>query len=70
MKNNWYNIENKADKSADVYIFNEIGDYGVTAQDFISEIKDLKNTPINLRINSLGGDVFNGMAIYNLIKKR
>ena len=70
MKNNWYNIENKAGKSADVYIFNEIGDYGVTAQDFISEIKDLKNTPINLRINSLGGDVFNGMAIYNLIKKR
>jgi len=70
MKNNWYNIENKADKSADVYIFNEIGDYGVTAQDFISEIKDLKNTPINLRINSLGGDVFDGMAMYNVIKRR
>ena len=70
MKNNWYNIQNKASKTADVYIFDEIGAYGVTAQDFIAEIKDLKDMPINLRINSLGGDVFNGMAIYNVIKKR
>ena len=70
MKNNWYNIQNKAGETADVYIFEEIGMYGVTAQDFISEIKDLKDKPINLRINSLGGDVFNGMAIYNVIKKR
>lgn len=70
MKNNWYNIQNKAGETADVYIFEEIGMYGVTAQDFISEIKDLKDKPINLRINSLGGDVFNGMAIYNVIKKK
>ena len=70
MNKNWYSIQNKAGKTADVYIFDEIGMYGVTAQDFIGEIKDLKDTPINLRINSLGGDVFNGMAIYNVIKKR
>jgi len=70
MKNNWYNIQNKASETADVYIFDEIGAYGVTAQDFIAEIKDLKDMPINIRINSLGGDVFNGMAIYNVIKKR
>jgi ATP-dependent Clp protease protease subunit len=42
----------------------------VTAQDFISEIKGLKDMPINLRINSLGGDVFDGMAMYNVIKRR
>ena len=70
MKGQWYNIQNKASETADIYIFDEIGMYGVTAQDFIGEIKELKNTPINLRINSLGGDVFNGMAIYNVIKKR
>ena len=70
MKGQWYNIQNKASETADIYIFDEIGTYGVTAQDFIGEIKELKNTPINLRINSLGGDVFNGMAIYNVIKKR
>ena len=70
MNEKWYNIQNKADNSADIYIFDEIGTYGVTAQDFISEIKGLKDMPINLRINSLGGDVFDGMAMYNVIKRR
>ena len=70
MTKKWYDIQNKADNSADVYIFDEIGTYGVTAQEFITDIKDLKNTPINLRINSLGGDVFDGMAMYNVIKRR
>lgn len=70
MNEKWYNIQNKAGNSADIYIFDEIGTYGVTAQDFISEIKGLKDMPINLRINSLGGDVFDGMAMYNVIKRR
>ena len=70
MTEKWYNIKNKAGKPADVYIFDEIGTYGITAQEFITDIKDLKDTPINLRINSLGGDVFDGMAMYNVIKRR
>ena len=70
MKNNWYNIQNKANKVAEVYIFDEIGSHGVTAQKFIEEIKGLGDRPINIRINSLGGDVFNGMAIHNVLKKR
>ena len=70
MTEKWYNIQNKAGKTADVYIFDEIGTYGVTAQEFINDIKDLKDLPINLRINSLGGDVFDGMAMYNVIKRR
>ena len=70
MNEKWYNIQNKADETAGIYIFDEIGTYGVTAQDFISDIKDLKDKPINLRINSLGGDVFDGMAMYNVIKRR
>jgi ATP-dependent Clp endopeptidase proteolytic subunit ClpP len=70
MKEKWYNIQNKAGETADIYIFDEIGTYGVTAQEFISDIKDLKDTPINLRINSIGGDVFDGMAMYNVIKRR
>ena len=70
MNEKWYNIQNKAGETADIYIFDEIGTYGVIAQDFISEIKGLKDMPINLRINSLGGDVFDGMAMYNVIKRR
>ena len=63
MKEKWYNIQNKKGETADIYIFDEIGRYGVSAQEFISDIKSLKNTPINLRINSLGGDVFDGKAM-------
>ena len=71
MNNKWYNIQGKAsDAVAEVYIFNEIGAYGITAQDFIFEMKEYKDTPVNLRINCIGGDVFDGMAMYNIIKKR
>ena len=70
MEKNWYSINNKAAKAADIYIFDEIGNYGITAKQFIADIKNLKGKPINLRINSLGGDVFDGMAMYNVIKRR
>ena len=70
MNEKWYNIQNKAGETADIYIFDEIGTYGITAQEFITDIKDLKDQPINLRINSIGGDVFDGMAMYNVIKRR
>ena len=70
MEKNWYSINNNSAKAADIYIFDEIGNYGVTAKQFISDIKNLKGKPINLRINSLGGDVFDGMAMYNVIKRR
>jgi ATP-dependent Clp endopeptidase proteolytic subunit ClpP len=71
MNKKWFSIQGKAtDTVAEVYIFDEIGAYGITAQDFISEMKEYKNTPVNLRINCIGGDVFDGMAMYNIIKKR
>ena len=71
MKKNWYNISGKAsDGIADIYIFDEIGAYGLNAQSFIDEIKPFKNAALNIHINCVGGDVFDGMAIYNVIKKR
>ena len=71
MKENWYDIQSKASKDiVDVYIFDEIGTFGVNAQNFIDEIKGFKNSPLNLHINCVGGDVFEGMAIYNILKKR
>tara|TARA_R100000544_G_scaffold37100_1_gene27138 strand:- start:7237 stop:8238 length:1002 start_codon:yes stop_codon:yes gene_type:complete len=70
MNEKWYNINSKASKVVDVYIFDEIGMGGVNAQGFIEEIKSFKDSPMNLHINCVGGDVFDGMAIYNIIKKR
>ncbi|MBK5072226.1 Clp protease ClpP [Budviciaceae bacterium CWB-B4] len=58
-----------ADKSADIYIYDEIGYWGVTAKQFVENLQALGEVShINLHINSPGGDVFDGIAIYNALK--
>jgi len=49
---NWGEIKNVTAKAADLYIYDEIGWFGVSAADFINEIKSLKVETINLFINS------------------
>lgn len=63
----WFRIANRADE-ADVYIFDEIGYWGTTARDFIEQVKDLDVATINLYVSSIGGDVFDGIAIYNTLR--
>lgn len=66
----WFRMEASADKkSADLYIMDEIGGWwGVTAQDFVKELMALDAEQINLHLNSPGGDVFDGVAIYNALR--
>ena len=58
---------------ADILIYEDIGDGwlgGISAKTFADELKKLKNlTQLNVRINSPGGAVFDGLAIYNTLKK-
>ncbi|MGJ3500344.1 head maturation protease, ClpP-related [Piscirickettsia salmonis] len=67
--NNWYQIKAQANKSADVYIYDYIGDYGVEAKRFVMELQALDVEQINLRINSPGGSVTDGFAIYNALHR-
>ncbi|MBB8286990.1 Clp protease ClpP, partial [Escherichia coli] len=54
-----------------IYIYDEIGFWGVTAKQFVSELNALGDiTHINLHINSPGGDVFEGIAIFNALKNQ
>ena len=65
----WYRIENKADEdAADVFIYDEIGYFGVTAKDFVADLRAVTAKTINLHLNTPGGDVFDGIAIYRAIK--
>ena len=67
-KNNWYSIKASGNQGAEIYIYDEIGGWGISARAFANELKalgDIRN--ITLRIHSPGGDVFEGMAIYNLL---
>lgn len=69
MKHTWFTMKaNAADDSADISLHDEIGFWGVTAADFIKEFKSLAAKNINLSINSPGGSVFDGLAIYNALK--
>ncbi len=59
-------------KPAEILIYEQIGrDFwtgeGITAKDFKSAIDAVEGREITLRINSYGGEVYDGMAIYNLI---
>jgi ATP-dependent protease ClpP protease subunit len=74
----WYEIKAQAraeDKpaSAEVYIYGNIGDRwnedGVVASEFVREIAALDVDDIVLRINSYGGSVTDGQAIYNALKR-
>ena len=56
--------------SKDVYIYDMIGGTGVTAKSIVDELNSAGvDTDINLKINSAGGDVFEGIAIYNSLLK-
>lgn len=55
-----------ASKPNEMMIYDEIGYWGVTAKRFIDQMKDVKGD-FTLRLNSPGGDMFDGLAIYNAI---
>ena len=64
----WYRIENKADSTAEVWIYNEISMWGITADDFVDELQKLDATGITCHINCKGGDVFDGIAIFRALR--
>ncbi|EAT6911234.1 peptidase [Salmonella enterica] len=65
----WYTIEAKAGGVAVVKLYDEIGAYGISARQFADELTALGNVrQINLHIHSPGGEVLEGLAMYNLLK--
>lgn len=65
----WYSIKNKAGNVLDISLHDEIGLWGVTAADFMAELsanQDVRS--INLSIHSPGGNLLDGLAIYNKLK--
>lgn len=67
----WYKIECSADNAtpADVYLYDDIGGWGVSARDFLAAVKAIPGErAINLHIHSGGGSVFEGFAIYTALR--
>jgi ATP-dependent protease ClpP protease subunit len=68
-KNDWYRIRNQVDGPTQLYIYDEIGYFGVSAGDLIRDLADV-NGPLEVHLNSPGGEVFDGIAIYNTLLAR
>jgi ATP-dependent Clp endopeptidase proteolytic subunit ClpP len=65
----WYEFNALANGNAEIYVYDEIGFWGITAKDFARDLKEIDpKSEINLRINSPGGSVTDGIAIFNLLK--
>ena len=70
----WYRIkaETQADKTTiEIYIYGEIGGWGITANQFIQDLKALDDgvSPVVVAFNTIGGDLFDGLAIHNALSR-
>jgi len=65
----WYQLRAQA-RGAEIVIYDEIGAFGIPAKAFLDELKALGPVAeLTVRINSPGGSVFDGVAIYNALKR-
>ena len=53
----------------EVLFYDEIGWWGITADDFARELATITTPEILLRVNSPGGEIFDGIAIYNALRE-
>jgi ATP-dependent Clp endopeptidase proteolytic subunit ClpP len=65
----WYDIKAQDAGPHQVSIYDEIGFWGVTAQQFVNDIKGVSGD-LDVHINSPGGNIFDGLAIYNTLRQR
>jgi len=60
-------ITNKAE-GVEVVLSGEVGNWDVSARQIADAIENKTSVPLTIKINSVGGDVFEGFALYNAIK--
>lgn len=63
-----FRLSDTAKAASTLSIYDEIGFWGVQAADFRTQLSAVKSDDIDVEINSPGGDVFAGVAIYNMLK--
>lgn len=64
----WYEIRNADSDVATIRIYDYIDMFGVTAVDFAAELDRVTAPRIEVQINSPGGDVWDGIAIFNALR--
>lgn len=64
----WFDISGKDDDVPVIRIYDVIGWPWIDADTFVSELSQIKSERATLKINTPGGDVFDGTAIFNELK--
>lgn len=64
----WYSIHNAVAERATIRIFEEIGYWGISEEDFARDLEQITAEEIEVQISSAGGEAFAGIAIYNQLR--
>ncbi|MGF6220940.1 head maturation protease, ClpP-related [Pseudomonas sp. YL-218 TE3947] len=70
----WYSLRASGEaeqRIIEVYVYGEIGTWGITANQFVRDLAALDDgtSPIVVAFNSIGGDLFDGLAIHNALSR-
>lgn len=66
----WFAMQfDEATAVADLYLYDVIGYDGIKANDLVEQFLSVNASSLNIYINSPGGDVDEGLTIYNMLKR-
>jgi ATP-dependent protease ClpP protease subunit len=67
-KTEFFRVSNASSAVAQLEVYDEISFWGVNAADFKAELNAITASTIEVRVNSPGGDCFDGIAILNMLR--
>lgn len=70
----WYTFQASGEaeqRSIEIFVYGEIGAWGVTANQFVQDLRAMDDgmSPVIVAFNSIGGDLFEGLAIHNALSR-
>jgi ATP-dependent protease ClpP protease subunit len=70
----WYAVHasgEAAERVIEVFVYGEIGTWGITANQFVQDLRAIDDgvSPVIAAFNSIGGDLFDGLAMHNALSR-
>ncbi|WP_323161829.1 head maturation protease, ClpP-related [Pseudomonas fluorescens] len=70
----WYALQasgEATERVIEVFVYGEIGAWGITANQFVQDLRGMDDgvSPVVAAFNSIGGDLFDGLAMHNALSR-
>lgn len=70
----WYALQasgEATERMIEVFVYGEIGAWGITANQFVQDLRAMDDgvSPVIAAFNSIGGDLFDGLAMHNALSR-